>query len=149
MTYSDPHWGLPDPDTQGDFYASVPVKRFFAWIVDSILILAISLIAVPFTAFTAIFFFAFLVLAVSFVYRFLTLSQGSATLGMRLMAIEFRNRYGERLDSSTAFWHTAMYIGMTAVFIVKIISVVCILVTPRAQGLHDMVLGTAAINRSR
>ena len=53
--------------------------------------IVISLLIVPFTAFVALFFFFALMAVVSFVYRVITLATGSATWGMRLMAIELRD----------------------------------------------------------
>ena len=41
MTHSA---GLPDPEYDHAFYDGVPAKRFFAWIVDVILIALVSLI---------------------------------------------------------------------------------------------------------
>ncbi|MEV8466751.1 RDD family protein [Fluviibacterium sp. DFM31] len=142
-------WGLPDPDTHGDFYADTTIKRFFAWLVDTILILGLSLLAIPFTAFTGLFFFGFLFLAVGLVYRIWAMSSRSATPGMRLMAIEFRNSRGERFDTATATLHVLMFYFMTTFFVLQIISIILMLTSSRGQGLHDMLLGTAAINRSR
>ena len=95
---TDRLWGLPHPDTHGEFYADVPTKRFLAWLVDSVLILLLTLLAIPLTAFTGLFFFPFLWLTVSAVYRIASLSRSSATPGMRLMAIEIRNGRVVRLD---------------------------------------------------
>lgn len=146
---SEPLWGLPDPDTHGDFYEATAMKRFVAWIVDTILILLISLVAIPFTAFIGLFFFAVLFLIVSFVYRTATIASWSATPGMRLMGIEFRNARGERFDSMTAAAHTMLYLIMMSVFVLQAVSILLMLVSARGQGLHDHLLGTAAINRAR
>lgn len=149
MTYSDALWGLPDPDTHGEFYASIATKRFLAWIVDTIVILLISVIAIPFTAFVGLFFFAGLFLLSGIIYRVVTIANWSATPGMKLMAIEFRNARGERFDLGTSVAHTVLFLLMSSLFIVQIASMVLMVVSPRGQGLHDLVLGTAAINRAR
>lgn len=138
---------LPDPYHQAEFYDGVPAKRLLAWIVDMILALAISVLALPFTAFTGIFFFPFLVMVVGFVYRTLTLAGGSATWGMRLFAVEMRTQHGERFDLGTAFAHTLGYSVSFAVFPAQLVSIFLMLTTPRGQGLTDHVLGTVAINR--
>ncbi|WP_092692476.1 RDD family protein [Tranquillimonas rosea] len=145
---TDTYWGLPDPDTQADFYADVPTKRFLAWVVDVVLIALISLVLVPFTLFTALFYFPALYLVVGFAYRTLTIARGSATPGMRLTAIELRDRDGKRFDLSTAFFHTAGYTIAMTVFPLQLISMGLMVATPRAQGLVDHVLGTAALNRA-
>ena len=140
-------WHTPDPSTQPEFYADVPMKRLLAWIIDSIIIALMSLIALIFTAFTGVFFFPVLMLLTGFAYHTITLSRGSATWGMRVMAIEFRTARGELLDLPTAALHTLGYTLSVAFVMPQVISVVLMLTGARAQGLSDHVLGTVAINR--
>ena len=145
---SQPEWHLPDPDMQPEFYADVPAKRLIAFVVDTVLIALICVLILPFTAFTGLFFFPFLMLVIGFAYRVITLTNGSATLGMRLTAIEFRTRDGHRFDLSTAFLHT---LGLSISFafpILQVISVVLMATTARGQGLSDQALGTVALNRA-
>lgn len=143
----DPNWFLPDPHSQPEFYADVPLKRLLAWIIDSLLILVITLLIVPFTAFTALLFLPLLGMAVSFAYRVITIANGSATPGMRLLAIELRNRDGSRLDTSTAFAHTLGYSLSFVAMPLQVLSMILMASTERGQGLTDMVLGTVALNR--
>ncbi len=138
---------LPDPDFQAEFYADVPLKRGLAWLVDTMLIAILTLVIIPFTAFTALFFLPVLYLCVSFLYRVWALSARSATPGMRLMAIEFRDRSGARFDTATAFLHTLGYSLTIATLLPQIISIGFMLTSARGQGLSDLVLGTVAINR--
>lgn len=138
---------LADPLTQPQFYRDVAAKRFLAWIIDTIVIALFSLLIVPFTAFVALFFFFALMAVVSFVYRVITLTTGSATWGMRLMAIEIRNASGARLDLGQAFLHTLGYTISWAVAPLQLISIVLMATSNRGQGLTDMVIGTAALNR--
>lgn len=145
MTYIT--MNLPDPDTQPDFYQGVATKRLLAFVVDFVLIAAISVAALPFTFFTGIFFFPVLMAVLGFAYRWLTIGSGSATWGMRLMAIELRDASGNRFDLATAFLHTAgFYISIT-VAPLQLISVVLMAATPRGQGLSDHVLGSVMLNR--
>lgn len=140
-------WQLPDPEIQHEFYDDVPVKRLVAFVVDTVLIALICVAVLPFTAFTGIFFFPFLMMVVGFAYRVITLTNASATPGMRLTAIEFRTALGQPFDLSTAFLHT---LGLTVSFgvpLLQLISVVLMATTPRGQGLSDRVLGTVALNR--
>ncbi|GGO57650.1 RDD family protein [Roseovarius pacificus] len=140
-------WHLPDPVTQPEFYSDVPAKRLLAWVVDTVLIVLICLLIVPFTAFTGLFFFPFLLLVVGFAYRVVTIARGSATWGMRLVSLEFRKLDGQRFDLSMALLHT---LGLTISFgfpILQVISIVLMLTTERGQGLSDHVLGTVALNR--
>ncbi|EAQ03355.1 RDD family protein [Pseudooceanicola batsensis HTCC2597] len=140
-------WSIPDPEFQPEFYADIPVKRLLAWVVDCVLIALVVLIVLPFTAFTGLFFLPFLYLVIGFLYRWMTLAGGSATWGMRLMAVEMRDGHGRRFDSMTAFLHTMGYSISLAFPILQVISVVMMLAGSRAQGLTDNVLGTVAINR--
>ena len=146
ITASLPH-GLPDPQRDAAFYARVPTKRALAWVADVVLILAASLLIVPFTAFTAMFFFPILMMAVGFAYRWWTLTAGSATWRMRLMRIELRDHCGDRLNSVTALFHTLGYTVSVVTFPLQLISAAMMATTPRGQGISDFVLGTTAINR--
>ncbi len=138
---------LPDPDRQPQFYASVPTKRFVAWVIDIFLTGLICVLIVPFTAFTALFFFPFLLAAVNFIYRIVTLANGSATLGMRFAAIELRTLQGTRLDTGTAVLHTCGFVLCCMVPVLQVISIIMMLTNARGQGLSDTFLGTVALNR--
>ncbi len=144
---TDQTWALPDPHYQPEFYADVPMKRLIAWIIDTVVITGLVLLILPFTAFTGVFFLPLLILAVSFAYRVITLTGGSATLGMRLMAIEFRTASGIRLSSAEAFLHTLGYTVSWAFPIAQFASVIFMATQERGQGLSDMVLGTVCLNR--
>jgi len=138
---------LPDPDRQPEFYSSVPAKRLVAWIVDTLLILALCVLAVVGTAFVGLFIWPFLYLTIGFIYRTVTIANGSATWGMRFAGIEIRDADGERLDAGQALLHTLGYTVSIAVPILQVISVVFMLTSQRGQGLTDMILGTTALNR--
>ncbi|MDF1854916.1 RDD family protein [Pseudooceanicola sp.] len=144
--YAEPQ-GLPDPDYQPEFYAGVPLKRLLAWLLDTGLILVLCLLILPFTAFTGLFFFPALMLVVGFVYRWATLTLGSATWGMRLFAIDLRQADGARLDGAGAFWHTLGYSLSMALPVLQLLSIALMLTSSRGQGLSDHMLGTVAINR--
>jgi len=137
----------PDPDIQPQFYESVPTSRLLAWVIDIIVTTGLVLLILPFTAFTGLFFLPFLFIILGFAYRVVTLSRGSATWGMRLMAIELRTRNDEPFDLPTAFAHTLGYSISVAFAPLQLISIVLILSTERRQGLSDMVLDTVALNK--
>jgi uncharacterized RDD family membrane protein YckC len=138
---------LPDPDTQPDFYAGVAVKRLFAWIIDTVIIVAVCFLIGFLTLTLAFWVFPLLVLVVSFGYRVITLANRSATWGMRLMNIEFRRETGEVFDLSTATLHTLGYLISVAISPLQLVSIVMMLSSARGQGLTDMVLGSVALNR--
>lgn len=147
MTMTYMHTATPDPLEQPQFYDNTPTKRLFAWIVDLIVIVGISIVILPLTAFTGIFFFGFLLLTVGFAYRVITIARGSATWGMRLMALELRDQADRPLDLPLAFFHTLGYSISIAMPLLQVISIVLMCTTARRQGLTDMVLGTVALNR--
>ncbi len=136
----------PDPDLHPQFYTGIPVKRFLAWVVDALLVILFCVVILPFTAFTGLFFFPFMMLIVGFVYRVATLTNGSATWGMRLMGMELRDRQDAPFDFMTALLHTIGYSLSISVTPVQLVSIVLICTTARCQSLTDMVLGTAPVN---
>jgi len=138
---------LPDPYDQPDFYASVPVKRLIAWIIDSVIIVTLSVMVVVLTAFVGLFIWPLLFLVIGFAYRVVTLANGSATFGMIFAGIELRGPDGARFDMPLALAHTAGYTLSFAFVILQVISVVMMLTGARGQGLTDAFLGTVAVNR--
>lgn len=127
-------------------FAGVPLKRGLAWVFDVILIAVLCILVLPFTAFTGIFFFPFLMLVVGFIYRWFTIAGGSATWGMRMMGIALCDNDGTPLTSGLALAHTFGYTISIALPPLQLISIILMLVTARGQGLTDQVLGTTAIN---
>ena len=140
-----PH--LPDPSRQPQFYASVPVKRLIAWLIDLALIVVLCVLALPLTAFLGLFFWPVMLLVIGFAYRVVTLASGSATWGMRFAGVELRDSQGARFDLSLALAHTVGYSVSMAIPIVQVVSVVMMLTGARGQGLTDSLLGTVALNR--
>ena len=136
-----------DPDTHSELYTSVQSKRLVAFIVDSAAIIALSLLAVVMTAFIGAFFLPLLIALIGFAYRTVFIARNSATPGMALMAIEFRDLRGRKLDRTTALLHTLGFMICWALFPLQIVSMVLMLISHRGQGLPDHFLGTVAINR--
>lgn len=138
---------LPDPDYQAEFYNSTASKRLVAWVADSIIIVGLCLLAVLFTAFVGLFIWPLLYLIIGFIYRTVTIANGSATLGMRFAGIELRDLSGKRLDAGQATLHTVGYTLSLAVPVLQVASIIMMLTTRRGQGLSDAVLGTVMLNR--
>jgi uncharacterized RDD family membrane protein YckC len=143
--------GLPDPDRMPGFYARVPSRRLVAWVVDMAIIIAIGVpLALAFGLATlgfGLLLFPLVMLGTSLAYRTLTLAGGSATWGMRFVGIELRRHDGLRLDGTTAFLHTLLYTVCFAAFPLQILSMIGMISTRYGQGLPDLVLRTAMINR--
>lgn len=148
MTYmTSPATTLPDPDYDADFYRDVVTKRGIAWLIDIALISAIVGVLIILSLFIALIFLPVVYFFTSFVYRWLSLAAWSGTPGMRMMAIQLRAADGRPLDGLSAFLHTTGYAISIVTFPLQMISVVMMLTTPRKQGLSDMILGTAMLNR--
>ena len=137
----------PDPVSHPEFYADIPTKRLIAWIVDVLLITALTFVVTLLSLFTALFVLPFVFGAIGFLYRWISLSGQSATPGMRLVSIEFLRPDGDRFDGGTAFLHTVGYYVSMIVAPLQLVSIALILLTERRQSLTDIVLGTVAINR--
>ena len=137
----------PDPETHPEFYEGLTLKRLVAWVIDLVLTVLICALILPFTAFTGVFFFPFLVMVVGFAYRVITLANGSATWGMRVMSMEIRDGNDNPLSLGGAFLHTLGYSVSLSFPLLQLISIVLMCTSARAQGLTDMVLGTVPMNR--
>ncbi len=138
---------LPHPDHQPEFYDSVAMKRLFAWVLDTIVIVLLSVIVVMLTAFVGVFIWPLLYLVIGFIYRVATLASGSATWGMRFVGVEIRDAHGARLDTGLALAHTAGYTFSMTLPVIQAISAIMMLTSARAQGLTDAMLGTVALNK--
>ena len=139
---------LPDPTTQASFYADVPLKRLLAFVIDTVIILALTAVFALMTLGLAFFVFFGLMAVVGFLYRIVTLTGNSATLGMSILSVEMRTKDGHRFDLGHAVLHTVgTYISM-AVSPLQLISIVLMLMTARGQGLTDHILGSVCMNRS-
>lgn len=138
---------LPDPSREPAFYDGVLVKRGLAWVVDLVVITVLTLLAGVVTLSIALFLFPLFFLAIGALYRVATIARGSATWGMRLMGIELRGHDGGRLDPLGAALHVGGYYASMAFVVPALASVAAMAMTSKRQGLTDLILGTAAINR--
>ncbi|MEM9968507.1 MAG: RDD family protein [Pseudomonadota bacterium] len=137
---------IPDPDLQPEFYDSVLIKRAIAWAIDTLIILVLCVLLLPFTGFVGIFVILPMLALVGFIYRAATIASGSATWGMRLVALEFRDSQDMRFDGRLALLHTLGYSICIAMTPLQVISIVLMCTTQRNQGLVDLILGSVALN---
>jgi uncharacterized RDD family membrane protein YckC len=139
----------PHPDTQPEFFDGILPKRFAAWVFDMLFVVLLCLVALPFTLFTGVFYFPVMMLVIGFLYRAATLANGSATWGMRLMAMELRDAEDRKLNGSMAILHTLGYSVSMAMFPLQLLSILLMLTNSTRQGLTDFVLGTVPLNRRK
>ncbi len=146
--------GVPDPEIDGQFYAGVPMRRLIAFIIDFLVILVLSFVvlviaAIVITATGGIagpFMFLSFTFA-GFIYRWVMLFQRSATLGMILTGIEIRDAEGHRMSQGTAFLHTAGYYVTFFFLPLAVIGWILMATSPHRRLMHDVFMGTVAINR--
>ncbi|TVQ53410.1 MAG: RDD family protein [Rhodobacteraceae bacterium] len=145
------HGGLPHPVHDARFYEGVPLRRLIAFAIDAVAATAAGVVvALAFGLLTLGIGFAAwapAMAATAFLYRALPLGRWSATPGMLAVGVEMRRLDGGRFGPAEALAHTAGF--MVAFFFVlpQIVSVVLMATGPLGRGLHDMAIGSAAINR--
>lgn len=147
--------GMPDAASRPELYRGVLTKRFFAFLID-LVILSLPIIFV--TIFIALFGFVtlglgwalfWLVSPLSIVWALLYygLSLGgprSATVGMRTLGLEFRSWSGEPGYFLLGVAHAVLFwisVSLLTPFVVLVG-----LFNGRRRLLHDLLLGTVMIN---
>lgn len=142
---------IPDPVRDSQFYDGVPLRRLAAFVIDFIVILILGLVGafvVALATFGLGTFLMFFVMSITgFLYRWLLLKQRSATIGMIMLGIEIRTATGEKMDSASAFLHTIAYLGTFFFTPVMLIGWFLMLSDPHKRLMHDLLLGSVAINR--
>ncbi|MFQ5622325.1 MAG: RDD family protein [Paracoccaceae bacterium] len=138
--------GLPHPDLDRQFYDGVPARRLVAWVFDVIVIGTLSVLVSLLTLGIGFFFIGVIGVAISFVYRVLTLGSRSATLGMRAVGIELRDRDGVRFTTAQAIVHTLAYMICFSFLLPQVISMLMMVGTRYGQGIPDVLMGSTAIN---
>ena len=146
-----------DPDAQPELFRGVLTRRFFAFLIDLVVLALPILLGVIFIA-----LFGLLTLGIGWMlfwlvsplsaiwailYYGLTLGgPHSATVGMRMMDLELRTFSGERGYFLLGAAHAVFY--WISVSVLTPFIVLVGLFNRRRQLLHDLVLGTVIINRS-
>ena len=140
---------LPDPDYDHAFYDGVPAKRLFAWVIDVLLVTALTFVLGLLTLSVLWWVWPVTFITVNFIYRAGSIAAWSATPGMQVMNLQLRSATGARFSGGEAVLHTLGYMAATGFVIVQLLSVVMMAMGARHQGLHDLLIGSAAINRPR
>ncbi|WP_310620538.1 RDD family protein [Flexibacterium corallicola] len=142
-----------DPYLQPALFDGVRTKRIFAFFIDVIAILILTVIASVFVFFLGIFtlglgffLYAFLWQAVAITYTAFTLGgPDAATPGMKAMGIEMRLWYGDKpYPLLAAVYAILFWISIT--FLTPLVLLVSLL-NGQKRLLHDLVLGTVVINK--
>ncbi len=131
-----------------NFKQALQRKGFFAWLLDSVIVLGSLIISSPFTVFVSLFLFPFFYAAIDFMYRTATLSMGSSTSGLRITAIELRHESGHRLDFITSVFRIiGLYVSYATV-LVQLLSIGMVVMRDDRKSLTDMMIGTVMVNRA-
>lgn len=141
----------PDPRRDAQFYDGVGLRRLIAFIIDAAVIAAVAApTLLVFGVMTFGFGFALalpIVLAISVIYRVVSVARWSATPGMRACGVELRGWSGGRLTDGEAAVHTLTYVGCFFFVAPQLVSVALMALTPAGRGLADLAVGAVMINR--
>ncbi len=141
-----------DPAAQPEYFDGVLGRRVIAFLIDVMIIFALWIAAAVILLFAGIFtlglawlLFGAVFPVVALGYNAWTLSRPvSATVGMRLMDLEMRTWYGDRMYALLAAFHALLYY-----FTVTMLTPFVLLIAPfnnRKRCLHDFLAGTVVIN---
>lgn len=144
-----------DPWLQPELFRGVLTKRFFAFLVDLVILSIPIILAVLFIALFGIvtlglgWFLFWLVSPFSVIWALIYYGASlggphSATVGMRIMDIEMRTWTGERPYFVLGAVHAVLY--WVSVSVLTPLVVLVGLFNGRRRLLHDFVLGTVLIN---
>ncbi len=141
-----------DPEAQPEYFEGVLGRRILAFLVDVTIIFLLTTAVYAFLLVAGIFTLgltwllfgiAFPLVALS--YNAWTLSRPpSATIGMRLLGLEMRTWYGDRMYALLAALHALLYY-----LSVTTLTPLILLIAPftgRKRCLHDFLSGTVVIN---
>ncbi len=146
-----------DPDVYPELYRGVLTRRFFAFLIDLVVLSVPILLGVIFIALFGVvtlglgwlLFWLVSPLSVIWAIAYYGLSLGgphSATVGMRMMDLQLRTFSGEPGYFLLGAAHAVLY--WISVSLLTPFIVLFGLVNRRRQLLHDLVLGTVIINVS-
>lgn len=140
--------GLPDPNREPEAYALTPLRRLLAFVIDFGLVWGVGLglsaaNGIPPPAAAPYLF------GVDLAVRAGGMAALSATPGMWLAGVEFRNRRGKRLEPLIGLLHTVFFYLMVALPVLQAASVLGIATSVRRRGLHDRLLNATLLNRAK
>jgi len=142
-----------DPVRQAVLFDGVIGKRVVAFIIDAIIIgvlwaiavLAVTILGVL-TLGLAWLLFGLIFPAVGLGYNAITIGgPSSATIGQRLMGLEWRTWYGGKVTPLIAAFHALLFWFSLVIFCPILLWA---LFDPQKRCLHDILAGVVAINRT-
>lgn len=137
---------LPDPVADRRFYEGVPAKRLIAFLIDWALIWGVAIGVSILTLGIGFLIFGPIAAVADFIYRVLTVSNRSATLGMRAMGVELRAGDGRRFTFGQAVGHTILFYFSLYLVFIHLVSIIMMAGSSTGRGLHDIPFGSTVIN---
>jgi uncharacterized RDD family membrane protein YckC len=141
-----------DPVTQSRLFDGVIRKRVVAFIVDTIIILVLTVVAYVVVGLLGVItlglawlLFGLVFPAVGLGYNALTIGgPNSATIGQRMMGLEVRMWFGGKVTPLIAAFHALLFWFSLVVFCPILLWA---FFDPRKRCLHDILAGVVVINR--
>jgi uncharacterized RDD family membrane protein YckC len=145
---------LPDPATAPELFEGVLTRRVVAFIVDTVIIGALTVLVSVFGGVMGFFTLGLAWLALVIViplvilgYYVVTLgSPRRATIGMQMMDLVLTPTRGQPLDGWKILIHPLVF--WITVWIAWPLSLLVALLTPRREMVHDLIAGTLMVRRS-
>jgi len=116
-------------------------KRFGAWIIDELIIWAVSCILI---IVSLGFFYPFGIILGWLYFALMESSEKQATLGKMALGIVVTDMDGKRISFGRA---TGRYFGKILSVVILLIGYIMIAFTDKKQGLHDMLANTLVVNK--
>ncbi|MBM3543728.1 MAG: RDD family protein [Alphaproteobacteria bacterium] len=142
-----------DPVTQPQLFQAVIRKRFFAFIVDAIIITILTVLAYVVVGILGVITLGLAWLLLGLVFPVVGLGYNaftiggpnSATIGQRMMGLKVRMWYGGRVTPLIAAFHALLF-WLSLVIFVPIL--LWCFFDARKRCLHDILAGVVVINRA-
>lgn len=145
---------LPDPRTAPELFEGVLTRRAFAFIIDMVIVSALTVLVTVFGGIAGFFTLGLAWLALVIVipltilgYYVVTLgSSRRATIGMQMLDLVLTPARGAPLDGWKILIHPLVF--WITVWVAWPFSLLVALFTPRREMVHDLIAGTLMVRRS-
>lgn len=145
---------LPDPATAPDLFEGLLTRRVLAFIVDTVIMGALTVLVTVFGGILGFFtlglaWLALIVVIPLVILGYYVVTLGStrrATIGMQMMDLVLTPTRGQPLDGWKILIHPLVF--WVTVWVAWPLSLLVALLTPRREMVHDLISGTLMLRRS-
>jgi uncharacterized RDD family membrane protein YckC len=153
-----------EPSRSPELFEGVIMRRLFAFFVDRLIVMTLTLMLVVIIGLLGVFTFglawglfviipSFYILAELIYVGWTIGSKQSATLGMRFFEIEMRTWYGASAYMLLGIFHFIVFAFITSLGIFSLLGIVGLIVVPlldsRRRTLQDILCGVVIINNAK